>query len=1036
MAGRGFGKTRTISEWVMSQVRAGRRRIAIVAPTAAAAREVLVEGESGIMNIAASYERPIYEPSKRRLTFPNGAIATTYSAEEPERLRGPQHDAACCDELCLVAGTVVFTINGKKAIELIRPGDYVLGRSGFNRVARSMCTNILADVYELTTSAKHKLIGTNNHPIWIVDEGFVPLTSVQYGDMLMTCNIKPNTVSFGTAGGGGSITDIIATDAENSCTAPYICMNMGLFQTGLTFITKMASRSIITPPILWQSLVRIISNCIGHEEGERLSSGPTENPTMLSVLNARQNFLPLEHVQHTAPGNARIHIGGMIRARAEKAFALPANQNLGNTKPTPYSALSNAVWSSEEDPPDHASSAGQKFYGRSTNIRYAVPENAVICTEAVIGVRRLAIPQAVYNLELEGQHDYFANGILVHNCTWRHPETLDMLLLGLRLGPDPRCVIGTTPKAIKVIRSLLNDETVTVTRGSTYENRDNLPPAFFRQIINRYEGTRLGRQELNAEILEDTEGALWQREWIDGARSYDVPELVRVVVGIDPAVTSGEDSDETGIIVAGRGVDGRGYVLDDLSLRATPDTWARVAIEAYHRYRANSIVAEINNGGEMVELTIRASGGAGIPVTTVHASRSKQTRAEPISALYQQGRVIHVGTFGALEDQMCSWTVGDKSPDRVDACLIAGTKITTAHGDIEIEKIIPGDSVLTRAGWKIVRKSGITKRRAAVITALMSDGSSLTGTGNHPIWINEIGDFLRLDALVCGDTVMVCRNTPNSRVQFTGAIQILHSSIYSIIIGLRGVVERMRFIEKYGKAITEIFRRAVKFIIATATHSIMIFPIWKLSHLPNIPRYMPRNFQIGAENGSKQSGPLHQNGMVLKRALHGIVSMARKHGLEGNPAWSYAPIVAREPSDILAGPGRNIVPGNAPTGWQRKTKSILSMLRAQYAARYSNKINISSVPKLARVNVVRTFANGAAPVYNLEVDGTPEYFANRILVHNCVWAMSELGLTYEASLPGTVAAANPHADSRFVAKPDALTGSRWNRGGTISRWRR
>jgi len=359
LAGRGFGKSRTGAEWVREQVESGRsRRIALVAPTAADVRDVMIEGESGLLAICPPWNMPVYESSKRRLTWPNGAIATTYSAEEPDRLRGPQHDAAWCDEV----------------------------------------------------------------------------------------------------------------------------------------------------------------------------------------------------------------------------------------------------------------------------------------------------------------------------AAWRYPETWDMLMFGLRLGVDPRCVVTTTPKPIPIIRNLLKSPTTAITRGSTYENRANLAEAFFEQIVAQYEGTRLGRQELYAEVLDDVEGALWTRALIDQHRVKVAPELKRIVVAIDPAITASDDSDETGIVVAGLGVDNHGYALDDLSLRASPDGWARRAVEAYHARKADRIVAEVNQGGDMVEYTIRTVDPRA-SIKKVHAARGKQTRAEPIVALYEQGRIHHVGVLPQLEEQMCNWVPGMDSPDRMDAAVWAFTEL-------------------------------------------------------------------------------------------------------------------------------------------------------------------------------------------------------------------------------------------------------------------------------------------------------------------------------------------------------------------------
>lgn len=360
LAGRGYGKTRTLAEWVREQITKKRcSRLAIVARTAADVRDVLVDGESGILAVCPPWDRPIYEPSKRRLTWPNGALATTYAATEPDQLRGPQHDGAVCDEL----------------------------------------------------------------------------------------------------------------------------------------------------------------------------------------------------------------------------------------------------------------------------------------------------------------------------ATWQYPETWDNLMLGLRLGPDPRCVVATTPKPVKVLKDLLRQPTTRVTTGSTYENIANLAPAFVEQIIARYEGTRIGRQELHAQMLEDNPDALWKRDsMIEAHRATKVPEMTRIVVAVDPAATSAEGADETGIVVAGRGRDGHLYVLEDLSLRGTPHEWARAAVAAYSKWHADRIVAETNQGGEMVELTIRTI-DKNAPYKGVHAMRGKALRAEPVSSLYEQGKGHHVGVFPEMEDQMCQWVPGDKSPDRLDALVWAATEL-------------------------------------------------------------------------------------------------------------------------------------------------------------------------------------------------------------------------------------------------------------------------------------------------------------------------------------------------------------------------
>lgn len=376
LAGRGFGKTRTGAEWVRGKVGAGYGRIALVGPTAADARDVMIEGESGLLAVCPPWDKPLYEPSKRRVTWPNGAIATAYSADEPDRLRGPQHDAAWCDEI----------------------------------------------------------------------------------------------------------------------------------------------------------------------------------------------------------------------------------------------------------------------------------------------------------------------------AAWRYPEAWDMLMFGLRLGDNPQALATTTPKRVKVLKDLLADPNTVVTGGSTFENKANLAPSFIHRIVRKYEGTRLGRQELHAHMLDDNPGALWNRPMLDDRRVREHPPLVLVVVAIDPSVTNGEDSAETGIVVVGLGNDGHGYVLDDLSGQYAPADWAKQAVTAFWKYRANRIVAETNNGGDMVGLTV-ATIDWRVPFQAVTASRGKYTRAEPVSTLYEQGRVHHVGSFPELEDQLCEWVPGSKSPDRLDALVWAVTSamLTLDDSDADDEEYMVYD---------------------------------------------------------------------------------------------------------------------------------------------------------------------------------------------------------------------------------------------------------------------------------------------------------------------------------------------------------
>ena len=259
-------------------------------------------------------------------------------------------------------------------------------------------------------------------------------------------------------------------------------------------------------------------------------------------------------------------------------------------------------------------------------------------------------------------------------ATFKHVETWDNLQLGLRLG-RPRQIVTTTPRPIRIIRDLLEDPETVVTRGTSYENRVNLAPAFYRQVIARYEGTRRGQQEIEGLLLDEVPGALWQRALIKHEPVPEGVDLTRVVVGVDPSVSDGEEAAECGIVVAGQGSDGRYYVLEDGSLRAGPDRWARRATLLLHEHNGDRLIAETNQGGKMVELVLRTI-DANVPYRGVHASVGKQARAEPVAALYEQHKVVHVKPFADLEDQLCTWTLEDgDSPDRLDALVWALTEL-------------------------------------------------------------------------------------------------------------------------------------------------------------------------------------------------------------------------------------------------------------------------------------------------------------------------------------------------------------------------
>ncbi len=259
---------------------------------------------------------------------------------------------------------------------------------------------------------------------------------------------------------------------------------------------------------------------------------------------------------------------------------------------------------------------------------------------------------------------------------WKKADAAWMnLQMALRLGDRPQAIITTTPRPTRLIRTLIEDAATVVTRSRTRDNANQLAKSFIDDIQKRFGNTNLGRQELEGEMLTDATGALWSRDLIERARVRVLPEMKRVVVAVDPPASSGAKANACGIVCAGLGVDGRCYVLDDASCkRLRPLQWAKRVVDLFHERGADRVVAEVNQGGDMVREVLMQVDNT-LPLRTVHASHAKQARAEPVAALYEQGRVSHLGVFPELEDEMCA-VIGDgESPDRLDALVWAVTEL-------------------------------------------------------------------------------------------------------------------------------------------------------------------------------------------------------------------------------------------------------------------------------------------------------------------------------------------------------------------------
>ena len=455
--GRGTGKTRAGAEWVLDQVwNQGKKRIALIARTPADARDVMIYGDSGIMAVSDPHERPIHEPTKRRLVFPNGAQCFTYSAAAPSQLRGPQHDAAWC----FIAGTMIDTPTGRRPIEDLRPGDAVLTRHGVRRVTDLQ--RRIAPVGSVSFSHGQRLIGTGEHPVLTL-HGWTRLDELAQGEAVCAGDSRQTAISLPTP-----------KEARSTNTAGSGSKPMAQSQRGGTSTIEMVTLPTMTSATLRQSRPVLTDG------GTLLmpSQGPSSAWTADTLLSG--------------------------------SSTQSANQSVND--------VSSAGQTPNEQRPGSADTAATSFR--------ASGEPSVV---SVASTWLDAGSDWVYNLTVEGEHEYVANGVVVHNCdetaAWfdaRKGDVLDTswnnLMLGLRLGENPQCFVTTTPKRVRLIREIMERKSTAITTDTTYSNLKNLADSFREQVLTVYEGTRIGRQELMGELLTDVDGALWTLENIDDLR--------------------------------------------------------------------------------------------------------------------------------------------------------------------------------------------------------------------------------------------------------------------------------------------------------------------------------------------------------------------------------------------------------------------------------------------------------------------------------------------------------------------------------------
>jgi hypothetical protein len=559
--------------------------------------------------------------------------------------------------------------------------------------------------------------------------------------------------------------------------------------------------------------------------------------------------------------------------------------------------------------------------------------------------------------------------------------------------------------------ALANPQNYTWMRINPKDNLANLTSTYMDTLNAMSARNKL--RFLEGEFCETMANALFTYENIETYRHLkgELPDFVRVVVGVDPSGAADADSsaDAIGIVVVALGVDGRAYVLEDCTVTAGPTVWGRVATTAFDRHQADCIVAERNFGGAMVEHVIQTSRPR-TPCKMVTASRGKHIRAEPISALYEEGKVIHVGNFPELEEELTSFSttgyMGDSSPNR---CFIAGTLITTDKGDVPIEAIIPGVRVLTRQGFRKVLYSGMNDANAETITIEFSDGRTLTATPNHPVFVEGKGS-VRVDTLVWGDTIVTpptgepscqTQNKSNASPSYSTGLSIdatqhqptkRHKDTTQPMRMVSAVRSLGNFIEKFGNQIMVKYLRVILFTTSTAIRITTSLRILSALHQDNMQQSIRKLLGIKSLLNLPVLGHLLNSGTLQMRAESGIVNMGLTRGLVESQ------LMMANVSSV----GSTTYPLNKTLGFVQesaiwlglqKTKNTMWIKSALFVTQFLKPESMTN-NKPVPVFVVKLTANDLRqPVYNMAVDEHHEYFANGVLVSNCdalVWALAEL----------------------------------------------
>lgn len=556
------------------------------------------------------------------------------------------------------------------------------------------------------------------------------------------------------------------------------------------------------------------------------------------------------------------------------------------------------------------------------------------------------------------------------------------------------------------------------------DNKENLDSGYLKLLESLPEKAR--NRFLLGKFADDSDGALWTDDIFSrnrrlGRKEENLPDFLRIVVAVDPSGCSGEEdtrSDEIGIVVAALGADGHGYLLEDLSGRYKPEQWGQIAVTAYKRHRADRIVAESNYGGAMVEMCVRTA-DSNVAFSMVTASRGKVVRAEPIAALYEQNKVHHIGYFPEIEEQLCAFSVsgyqGLRSPDRADACLVAGTLVTTDAGEIPIEDVTTDRKVLTRLGWKNIEWAGKTREKAVVYRVTFSDGSEIVGTGEHPIYCIGLG-FVPISCIISGSEILrkedICALQKSSLMETSIAgIQAAKIRVNKDITALLQGEGSKLCTEQSGNTIMGLFQKAFTSIMSTAISLATISPTLNAFPAPNTTLSMTINGTLSSVLSPERG---RRSGTRLEKAWLGTRNTQNRRGAtESGLQSGTAPLaelkLAPSRRTILAKMACDTALESVTERWQTRLIDTLSSPLALFAEKITSKTSIATSRKHVHVVAVRRLDGKEQPVFNIHTHDCHEFFANGVLVHNCVWAFSEL-------FPGIIQKPKERKELKFKSK--------------------